>query len=388
MKSNAVKSKVSLLVATLLVSLSVGCSRTDTKADAQKAEAQLVGEIHNRFGVDPTLAQRAIHISAKNGVVTLTGQVKADSEVIMALNAAQGVEGVKQVVSMLQVEAAQPVAEATSKPVEQEKPRVIYRTAPARATAPRTVRTSFTDNPPVAASAPVQNAQSALPSYSAPAVQQVAAMPAAPAEPRRITIPAGTELHVRTISTLSSETSRPDEIWHGTLNSDIRGEDDETVVIPAGADVQGRVVAVKPATHYTGQSELTLQVTRIVSGGKTYQVSTDQWQRKGNARGKNTAAKVGTGAAVGAVLGGIFGGGKGAAIGAAAGAGAGAGANTITKGQKVELGPESLLVFRLESSLNATPSTAGRYARNEYVAPRQQQVEEDSDPDRPRLIRR
>ena len=112
------------------------------------------------------------------------------------------------------------------------------------------------------------------------------------------------------------------------------------------------------ATHYSGGATLVLNVERLSFNGKTYQIATDTWERKAATRGKNTAEKVGGGAAVGAILGGIFGGGKGAAIGATAGAGAGAGANTITKGQKVELRPETLVSFRLQNPISVSPSAS------------------------------
>jgi len=153
---------------------------------------------------------------------------------------------------------------------------------------------------------------------------------------------------------LSSETNHETDTWHGTLNNDVM-VDDQTV-IPAGAEVQGRVMEAHAATHYSGGSTLVLGLERVSFNGKTYQIATDTWQRKGDTRGKNTAEKVGGGAAVGAILGGIFGGGKGAAIGATAGAGAGAGANTITKGQKVELRPETLVSFRLQNPISVMPS--------------------------------
>ena len=153
---------------------------------------------------------------------------------------------------------------------------------------------------------------------------------------------------------LSSETNHEADPWHGTLNSDIQ-VDDQTV-IPAGAEVEGRVMEAHAATHYSGGASLILNVERLSFNGKTYQIATDNWERKGATRGKNTAEKVGGGAAVGAILGGIFGGGKGAAIGATAGAGAGAGANTITKGQKVELRPETLVSFRLQNPISVMPS--------------------------------
>jgi hypothetical protein len=182
--------------------------------------------------------------------------------------------------------------------------------------------------------------------------------PPAPVVPEvvKINVPAGTELNVRTTESLSSETSRPDQIFHGILNSDVVLDDQ--VIVPAGADVEGRVVDVHSATHYSGGSLLVLQLSKLSFAGKNYSVATDQWTRKGEGRGANTATKVGAGAAIGAALGGIFGAGKGAAIGAASGAGAGGAANTITKGKPVDLQAESLVIFRLASSVTVVPGPA------------------------------
>jgi hypothetical protein len=70
---------------------------------------------------------------------------------------------------------------------------------------------------------------------------------------------------------------------------------------------------------------------------------------EGNGRGKNTAEKIGGGAAVGAILGGIFGGGRGAAIGAGAGAGGGAIVQGATRGQQVRIPSETIIRFRTEA---------------------------------------
>jgi hypothetical protein len=130
-------------------------------------------------------------------------------------------------------------------------------------------------------------------------------------------------------------------------------------VIPAGYDVQGHVVDVKSAGKFAGKSELVLQLDRISVGGKSYAMQTDQYRREGSSRGKNTAAKVGTGAAIGAIIGGIAGGGKGAAIGAAAGGGIGGGVQAATKGQQIKLPTESVLNFTLQTSMTVTPTTEG-----------------------------
>jgi hypothetical protein len=151
-------------------------------------------------------------------------------------------------------------------------------------------------------------------------------------------------------------------VFHGSISAPVTiGEE---TAIPTSADVEGRVVEVKSAGRFAGQSVLTLELTKLTMNGKTYSLQTSQWTKSGNGRGKSTAAKVGGGAAVGAVLGGIFGGGKGAAIGAAAGAGAGTGVSAATKGQQIILRPEAVIAFQLQGPITVTPS-ANRSAMNQ-----------------------
>jgi len=146
------------------------------------------------------------------------------------------------------------------------------------------------------------------------------------------------------------------DIFHGSISAPITI--DEKTIIPTTADVEGRVVDVKSAGRFAGQSVLTLELTKLSMNGRSYNLQTSQWSKSGNGRGKSTAAKVGGGAAVGAVLGGIFGGGKGAAIGAAAGAGAGTGVSAATKGQQIILQPEAIIAFQLQSPLTVTPGAS------------------------------
>jgi hypothetical protein len=178
-------------------------------------------------------------------------------------------------------------------------------------------------------------------------------MPPPKPKPVTVTIPDGTELSIRLIDPLDSEKNQVGDSFRATLNHSII-IDDKTA-IPAGADIMGRVIDVKGATHYSGQSVLAVELVSLAMGGKSYELHTQEFRKQGEARGKNTAEKVGGGAAVGAIIGAIAGGGKGAAIGAAAGAGAGTGAQAITKGQKVQYPTESVLNFHLASPVTVTP---------------------------------
>jgi hypothetical protein len=125
-------------------------------------------------------------------------------------------------------------------------------------------------------------------------------------------------------------------------------------VIPSGAEVVGRIVDVKSAGRFAGNSALTLELNSLSINGRTYNIQTNQWSRQGKGEGKNTAIKAGGGAAVGAIIGGLAGGGKGAAIGTVAGAGARTGVAASKKGEQIKLGPESTLSFLLISPVTVT----------------------------------
>jgi hypothetical protein len=134
------------------------------------------------------------------------------------------------------------------------------------------------------------------------------------------------------------------------------------VVIPAHSDVTGVVTDAKDAGHFSGSSSLSLTLTTLTVNEKSYRIITEQFQQQGQGRGKNTAAKVGGGAAIGALIGGLAGGGKGAAIGAGVGAGGGTAVQGATKGEQVTLASESIVNFKLADSLTVTP--VGTYNRN------------------------
>jgi hypothetical protein len=167
-----------------------------------------------------------------------------------------------------------------------------------------------------------------------------------------VTIPAGTQLTVRLNDALDTERNQVGDSFHATLGAPIVINSD--TVIPSGADVVGRVVDVKSAGRFAGNSALTLELNSLSVNGKTYNIQTNQWSRQGKGEGKNTATKVGGGAAVGAIIGGLAGGGKGAAIGSVAGAGAGTGVAATKKGEQIKLNPESTLSFLLINTLTVT----------------------------------
>lgn len=165
-----------------------------------------------------------------------------------------------------------------------------------------------------------------------------------------VTIPAGTPLLVRMIDSVDSSRNRVGDIFQANLESDLVVND--MVVARRGSNVYGELAEAKQAGHFSGSSELQLQLTRIVIDGREYPVVSSDYNVQGKGRGANTAEKVGGGAIAGAIIGAIAGGGKGAAIGAGAGAAAGTGVQILTRGQKVRVPSETLLEFRLEQPVS------------------------------------
>lgn len=169
-----------------------------------------------------------------------------------------------------------------------------------------------------------------------------------------VTIPAGQSLLVRMIDGVDSSKSHVGDVFHASLETDLNVND--TVVARKGTDVYGRLAEAKEAGHMSGSAELQLELTRIVIDGKDYPLVSSDYSLKGKGRGKNTAEKVGGGAALGAIIGAIAGGGKGAAIGAGVGAGAGGAVQVLTRGQQVKVPSETLLEFRLQQPVMVTPA--------------------------------
>jgi hypothetical protein len=320
---------------------------------AARTDAQVASDVQSKINADQNIQNKQIAVQAASGVVTLSGQVASDNERNAAAGDAAAVAGVHTVVNNLAVQAPetsaqaqpqQPPAEAP--PVEppanvrekRHKPQASQQMQPQQTPPP--VTQAFA---PPAPAAPVENTP-----------------PPPPPPPPPVTVPAGTTLSVRMLDTLDSESNNTGDTFRATLNSPVvvNGK----TVIPADADLYGRVVAVQSAGRFKGAGLLTLELNKVSYNGHTYSIVTDQWSKQTQGRGKGTAEKVGGGAALGAIIGALAGGGKGAAIGTAVGAGAGGTAQGVTKPNQIKLGPESLLSFHLNQSV--TVDAASHSDRN------------------------
>jgi hypothetical protein len=164
------------------------------------------------------------------------------------------------------------------------------------------------------------------------------------------TVRSGTEITVRTNSSIDAKSSNQGKIYSAVVDRDVV-DNSGRVVIPRGADAELIV-------RQTSGRDVTLDLESINVNGRRYVVSTtDQSvagtgsEKEGIGKNKRTGKYVGGGALLGTIVGAIAGGGKGAAIGAIAGGGAGAAGQVVTRGGTVKVPAETLLTFRLDRPL-------------------------------------
>lgn len=340
----------SCLALSIMLSLGVGCSK---KLD----DAKMASQIQSRYSQDSGLSSKQLTVQANNGVVTLSGTVDDEAQREAAARQAAEVPGVKTVINNLQVgdssaamasqkpepgeassapASAAPSAEAESKPAKTKKARRSHHTDDSPSGRAPDSQQMAENNSPADNPTPPPAADNPAP-----------APPPPPPAPKRFIIDQGTQLTVRLVDPIDSEKNQTGDTFHATLNAPLTSDGEEAV--PAGVDLAGHLVEVKSAGKFKGESSVVLQLDSLTSGGKTYNLQTDQYRKTGSSRGKNTAEKVGGGAVIGSIIGALAGGGKGAAIGAAAGAGVGGGVQAATKGQQIKLPSETVLNFTLQA---------------------------------------
>ena len=173
----------------------------------------------------------------------------------------------------------------------------------------------------------------------------LAPAPAAPA-PRPaaavvLTVPAGTQITVRTIDAIDGNTARAGARYRASVDDPVMVG--SQTAVPRGANCTLEVVALEQ-----GQG-MALRLRDINVGGKAYGTSTSyaEVEAAGTSKTKKAVRRgVGLGA-LGAGIGAIAGGGEGAAIGAAVGAGVGAISAAGAKGKQINLPSETRVIFSL-----------------------------------------
>jgi outer membrane lipoprotein SlyB len=333
------------------LSLVTGCK---SNQPAAPTDQQLTSSIQGKIQSESALAGQNIQVSVSNGVATLSGTVSDDASRALAGNDSGSVAGVKTVVNNLSVQTPQqasaaPAPAPAAEPAHESSPE----SRPDRRHQDRADRDAsrrHNDQAPSQEQAynlppqPMQN--------TPPPMQQAAPPPPPRPVIQHVTLPAGTVIPVILTEALSTKTAQPNDVFHGTLASNLMSNG--IVAIPRGAQIVGQVVDSKAAAHFKGSAYISLDLTQVSAYGRRIDVQTDTYSQEGKARGKNTAEKTGGGAALGAIIGALAGGGKGAAIGAIAGGGAGAGVNAVTRGQEINIPSESRVDFHLQAPITVT----------------------------------
>ena len=209
--------------------------------------------------------------------------------------------------------------------------------------------------PPQSNNYPSPNYSATQPNYQ----QQTPYSNSAPAPPPpdnnpvdmgdRVTLPTGTRINIRMIDAVDSSRNHVGDRFSASLDQPLYVND--TLIVPRGANVYGRLEEAKESGQLSGRAQLRLSLTGIVINGQTYPITTGDYAVSSKSRSTGTATKVGGGAVVGALIGAAVGGGKGAAIGAGVGAGAGTAAQIATKGEQVHVPSETLLEFTTDQPI-------------------------------------
>jgi hypothetical protein len=371
---------VSKTLRTTVIGLSLASMFAGCKSTPATDDASLNTQVQTRLASDQNLGGQQIQASVSGGIVTLNGTVSSDTARTIASGDAAQVAGIRTVVDNLVVQGQMPVSTQLTTPPPPPAPGKMQKPSAAVQSHPDQERRSDRDRraderaqarndqqPPAPVTRDTPPPQPQQQPVAAQVAQVQAPPPPPPAPPpapvaHDITLPAGTSIPVRITQTLDSATTQTGDKFTGVVASDIIV--DGMVVLAQGTPVTGHVDAVQDAAHFKGSSLLTISLSSISHKGERIDVATDPYTKEGEGRGKNTAEKVGGGAAVGAILGGILGGGRGAAIGAAAGGGVGAGANGVTRGQQVQIPSETVVRFKLSDAIKVHVNAGERQPDN------------------------
>jgi uncharacterized protein YcfJ len=194
---------------------------------------------------------------------------------------------------------------------------------------------------------PAQVAAAPVPAAPAP-VQQPAAptaptAPSAEAVPHTITLPAGTEIAVRTIERIDSKKADLSREYAGSLDDPIVVDGVE--IVPANANAVLKVIEAQ-GPGLAHRASLSTALVAVTIHGQRVNVETGKVDSKAGSQAKRTLTGTAAGAGAGAAIGAAAGGGAGAAVGAGVGAAAGTVVGKLA-GKGVEIAPETRFTYKL-----------------------------------------
>lgn len=174
--------------------------------------------------------------------------------------------------------------------------------------------------------------------------------------PAPVTVEAGTVFSVELLERLSSESSRPGEIFRARVTGDVR--QDGRVVIPAGSEVVGEVTEAVPLRKVGGRAKLAVRFTDLVLPTGSSVPIDASFVGQGRSETGRDAATIGGAAAGGAILGRVLNKGdrsKGAVIGAILGAAVGTAVASRTPGEEVTFDDGAVVDLKLDAPVEVRP---------------------------------
>ncbi len=163
---------------------------------------------------------------------------------------------------------------------------------------------------------------------------------------RNLEIPSGTEVDVRLVTGLTSDTAKVEDRVEATTMVDLyRGND---MIVPSGSVLTGWVTSVDRASRTDRQGKMTIEFNRVRINNRNYDTKAYVTQALESDGIKGEAGRISAGSAVGAIIGGLLGGVKGAVAGILIGGG---GVIAATEGKDVHLPEGTVLRVRFDSAV-------------------------------------
>ncbi|MCU1223546.1 MAG: hypothetical protein JWQ42_1639 [Edaphobacter sp.] len=331
-------------------------------------DAQIEANVLKALAGAPQLTDQAISSTTVFGTVTLSGTARDEASRDMAEALVSNAPGVKKVVDELTIGTGTAAA-AVADGAQQGQDSTGEGTSP-------NLHSDGTMAPPSTQMAPAQSS----PNAAGPQQQQADGQQEGQQPPYRrgfqrpygsppsayeqqqpqvvqqggtaVVVPSGSMFRVRIDEGMSSKKTAPGTLFDGVMLNDVVAGG--SIAIPRGAAVQGVVADVHNSGQLKGSGGLSLQLTQVTLGGRTYPLVSNLWSYQGvDKTGSTVGNTVGLGA-VGALIGAVAGGGVGAAVGAGVGGVAGLGVSSASGRGEAILPAEAIVSFRLTQPAELT----------------------------------
>jgi hypothetical protein len=355
-------------------------------------DAQVEANVLKALAGAPELANQPIRTTTVYGTVTLTGSVETEAMRTRAENLAANASGVKKVVDEMTLGAPASAVADTSNPqpamaADEQASQPMLQSDGTLAPPAGSPQADAQADAQAGAVSPSMNPGDQAP----PPPAQAGSSPVPPPYDNRrpmnpqygygqqpppyggqqpgvtVAVPVGTLLRVRVNQRIASNKTQPGSVFDGIVVNDVVAGGE--VAIPRGAAVRGTVIDAKSSGALSGRGELSIQLTQVMLGGKTYPIVSDVWAHNGGDKTVETVNKTAGFGALGALLGAAGGGGVGAAVGGGIGAAVGLGSSASSGKGQVIIPSEGIVTFHLAQQAAVVTVSEQEMQRLAYGVP-------------------